>query len=240
MNNILVSVLLPTRARTKLVHRSVASVLSKSVDPTQIEIITAYDEDDQTSIKYFHSDKWQSLINKYQAHEQTLCCPCWGYSGLNQYYTAMAKQAHGKWFMIWNDDAVMITSGWDQHVADNQDFMGMLHMATENFKSNLTLFPLIPNVWMDLFGEISQHQLNDSWIQDICHQANAVREIPVTVFHDRFDVTGNNLDATFRHRVYNKKLYNHETMQQIRTDWAQKFKQYREQTAACEPTLRPT
>jgi hypothetical protein len=48
MNNILVSVLLPTRARTKLVHRSVASVLSKSVDPTQIEIITAYDEDDQT------------------------------------------------------------------------------------------------------------------------------------------------------------------------------------------------
>jgi glycosyltransferase involved in cell wall biosynthesis len=236
MTDVLISVLLPTRNRVNLVNRSVESLLSKSSDPSRVEILVAYDEDDLVSQEYFNGSAWESLIGV--AHNQVCCCPLWGYSGLNRYYTTMAKQARGRWFMVWNDDAVMLTEGWDQHLANNQDFIGLLHMETENFKKNLTLFPLIPKVWLDLFGELSQHQLNDSWIQDICHEADAVREIPVTVFHDRFDVTGNNFDATFQDRQYNKKLYNHENMKKIRSEWAQRLKEYREQTVACEPTLR--
>ena len=232
MNDILVSILLPTRNRTKLVERSVRSLLSNSQDPTRIEIIVAYDDDDQISEQYFQSLQWHNLVESYQA----LQCPKWGYSGLNHYYTAMAKQAQGQWLMIWNDDAIMQTAGWDQHVANHKDFVGMLHMSTENFKPTLTLFPLIPKVWIDLFGEISQHQLNDSWIQDICHEANAVREIPVTVFHDRFDVTGNNFDTTYTNRIYGKKLYNHEDTKKIRSAWAERLKQYCEQNSACGPT----
>lgn len=235
MTDVLISVLLPTRNRVNLVNRSVESLLSKSLDPSRVEILVAYDEDDLVSQEYFNGSAWKSLIGV--AHNQVCCCPRWGYSGLNRYYTTMAKQARGQWFMVWNDDAVMLTEGWDQHLANNQDFIGLLHMETENFKKSLTLFPLIPKVWLDLFGELSQHQLNDSWIQDICHEADAVREIPVTVFHDRFDVTGNNLDATFQNRQYNKKLYNHENMKKIRSEWAQRLKEYREQTVACVPTL---
>lgn len=239
MPRLLASILLPTRNRVELVHRSVQSLLDLSTDPSRIEIVTAYDLDDLTSHDYFQSDKWQQLINSSGASSQNLRCEPWGYSKLNRYYTAMAQQAQGSWFMIWNDDAVMRTQAWDQHLADNNDFVGMLHMTTENFKSSLTLFPLIPRVWMDLFGEISQHQLNDSWIQDICHEAGAVRSLPVTVFHDRYDVTGNNLDQTYQARRYDKKIYNHQHMQQIRSDWARRFRQHREDTAACETTLRP-
>jgi hypothetical protein len=235
---VLISVLLPTRNRIELAKRSVESLLSASANPTCIEIITAYDDDDLVSQTYFQSNNWASLVTAFGARNQNCCCPAWGYSQLNRYYTTMAKQAQGQWLMIWNDDAVMLTQGWDQHVRDNQDFVGMLHMNTENFKPNLTLFPLIPQVWIELFGEISQHQLNDSWIQDICHEANAVLEIPVNVFHDRYDVTGNNLDLTFQNRIYNKKMYNHETMRQIRSEWAGRLKDYREQTVACDATLR--
>lgn len=237
MNNILVSVLLPTRNRTALVERSVQSLLSNSINSSQIEIMVAYDEDDYTSEQYFGEPRWHQLVDSYSAGHQELKCPIWGYHGLHKYYTALAKQARGQWLMIWNDDAVMLTPQWDQHVDDTKDFVGMLHMGTENFKANLTLFPLIPKLWLDLFGEISQHQLNDSWIQDICHEAGAVKEIPVTVFHDRFDVTGNNLDATFQNRRYDKKIYNHEDMKKIRSAWALHLKQYREQTLACEPML---
>jgi hypothetical protein len=240
MDSTLISVLLPTRNRTALAKRSVTSLLSLCADPTQVEIVVAFDEDDLDSAEFFQSLQWHSFIKDTGAQSQICCCPAWGYSGLNHYYTAMAKQSQGRWFMIWNDDAVMRTAGWDQHVADHKDFVGMLHMATENFKPTLTLFPLIPQVWMDLFGEISQHQLNDSWIQDICHEADAVQKIPVTVFHDRYDVTGNNFDSTYANRRYNKKLYNHEDTKKIRSAWALRLKEYREQTVACEPTLLQT
>lgn len=236
MNDILVSVLLPTRNRIPLVKRTVQSLLTNSANPDQIEIMVAYDEDDVASQEYFNSTEWTDLINSFKSHSQVCHCPCWGYSGLNHYYTTMAKQSNGHWLMIWNDDAVMLTPNWDQHLAAEQDYVGLLHMTTENFKKTLTLFPLIPRVWIDLFGSISLHQLNDSWIQDICHEVDAVREIPVTVFHDRFDVTGNNLDTTFQDRQYGKKLYNHENMKKIRSEWAQRFKAYREQIGACDST----
>lgn len=237
MSDILVSILLPTRRRTQLAYRSADSLLTLSSNPAGIEIITAYDDDDQISHDYFNNSEWAGLIKHYNARNQNLQCPRWGYQGLNKYYTAMAQKAQGRWLMIWNDDAVMLTRGWDDCIRANADFVGMMHMTTTNFKPNLTLFPLIPRVWLDLFGSISLHQLNDSWIQDICHEAGAVLEIPVNVFHDRFDVTGNNLDATYEDRIYNKKLYRHERMQAVRSRWAQHLKQYREQSSACEPRL---
>jgi hypothetical protein len=240
MNNILVSVLLPTRERPQLVHRSVQSLLSHSKVPSAIEIIVAYDEDDMASAEYFNSNKWHDLIKSFGASSKELLCPKWGYQGLHHYYTAMARQAQGQWFLIWNDDATILTPEWDQYVQQNANFIGMLHMGTENFKSALTLFPLIPRVWLELFGEISQHQLNDSWIQDICHAADAVCGIPVSVFHDRYDVTGNNLDATYQNRRYDKKIYNHEDTKKIRSEWAIQLKEYRERMGACEPMPRPT
>jgi hypothetical protein len=229
----LVSVLIPTRNRVELVERSVRSLLSLSQDPTKIEIMIAYDHDDPDSKQYFSSTAWKKLIDSYGASQTACEFEPLGYGGLHTYYTGMAQQSHGQWVMIWNDDAVMLTPNWDSHVEINKDFIGMLHMATENFKRDLALFPLIPRVWLDLFGSISLHQLNDSWIQNICNEANAVLSIPVTVFHDRYDVTGNNLDETYKNRRYGKKIFNHVTMKQIRSEWAQRLIAYRQQIDAC-------
>ena len=240
MSSLLVSVLMPTRDRVVLALRSVQSLLSTCQDASRVEIIVAHDRDDPASDQYFHSSRWHDVISAWGAQDQVLSCDSWGYQGLHRYYTAMARQAQGRWFMIWNDDAVMQTQGWDQYLADNQDFVGLIHMHTVNFKPSLTLFPLIPKIWLELFGEISQHQLNDSWIQDICHEADAVLRLPISVFHDRYDVTGNNLDATYANRRYDKKVYNHESMQAIRHDWAQRLKEYRQQTHACDAKPGPT
>lgn len=234
MSCLLVSVLMPTRGRVELARRSIESLLNNCADASRVEIIVAYDNDDTASAQYFQSLKWTELITSFGARNQVLVCEPWGYQGLHRYYTAMARQARGQWFMIWNDDAIMQSQYWDKNLADNQDFVGLLHMYTANFKPTLTLFPLIPRVWLDLFGEISLHQLNDSWIQDVCHQAAAVRHMPVSVFHDRYDVTGNNLDETYANRRYDKKIYNHESMQAIRHDWAQRLKDYRQQIGACD------
>lgn len=234
MPPISISVLLPTRKRTTLVQRSVESLFALSASPEQIEVVLAYDEDDAESDQYFNSPDWQSLVTSWRGHLQLLRCPPWGYWQLNRYYNFAASRAQGSWLVVWNDDAVMKTSNWDQQVVANQGFVGMLHMTTENFKPNLTLFPIVPRIWLDLFGEISHTQITDTWIQEICHEADAVRSIPVSVFHDRFDVTGNNLDQTYLDRRYNKKDFNHENMKRLRSEWAHRLKQYREHGDACD------
>lgn len=234
MSSLLVSILMPTRGRVDLARRSTESLLNNCADASHVEIVVAYDNDDTDSAQFFTSPRWNDLITSHGAHSQVIRCEPWGYQGLHRYYTTMARQAKGKWFMIWNDDAVMQSQYWDKQVEQNQDWVGLLHMYTANFKPSLTLFPLIPRLWLDLFGEISLHQLNDSWIQDVCHQAEAVKSIPVSVFHDRYDVTGNNLDETYARRRYDKKIYNHESMQAIRHEWAQRLKTYRQQTHACD------
>jgi len=230
--SILVSVLIPTKNRVDLLRRSMASLFDLSDDPGNIEVIVAHDDTDLPSIEYFSSSKWSTDCSAWGGSCRALPCPAWGYWELNRYYNIMAQQAQGQWFVIWNDDAVMLTQGWDQHIKKQNNFVGMLHMTTQNFKPNLTLFPIIPRVWNDLFGEISHTQITDTWIQNICHEAGAVLEIPVTVLHDRYDVTGNNLDQTYLDRRYNKKAFNHESMQLLRSQWAQRLKDYREQTNA--------
>lgn len=237
-NTPLISVLLPTRSRTNLTQRSLRSLIDCAIDPAQLEILIAYDMDDLSSRQRFHDPEWTAQIS---AAGTTYACyetPVWSYNNLHFYYNHLAERAAGSWIMIWNDDAVMETRGWDQYVAVNKDFVGMLHMRTTNFKPNLTLFPVIPKAWINWFGAVSLVNLNDSWIQDICHQAELVRTIPATIFHDRFDVTGENNDSTFQNRRYQKKLFNSETMREIRQKWAQQLRQISlDKTAHVSPAM---
>lgn len=226
-NKPLVTVMLPTRNRTQLTHRSVKSLLDLADNPSQVEISIAYDDDDSVSKEFFSSPNWENFLKEYPAPLQVHCTPSWGYIELHNYYNLMADQARGEWLLLWNDDAVMLKQGWDTILADNRDFLGMLHMHSQGFPSNQTLFPFIPRVWVDIFGTFSLCNLNDSWVQDICHLADAVRSLPIEVLHDRFDITGNNQDSTYLERSYQKKIYKSDHMRQIRKEWAEKFVQYK-------------
>jgi hypothetical protein len=239
-SNTLVTVMLPTRNRVELVNRSVQTLLECAADPTSIEISIAYDHDDQPSKDYFNSTAWTDFINRYGASTQVFETPAWGYIELHNYYNLLASKAQGKWLLLWNDDALMQTKSWDVCLAEQSDFVGMLHMTTTNFDKKLTLFPFIPRTWIDIFGTLSLCNCNDSWIQDICHEAGAVKELPVNVIHDRFDVTGNNGDDTYQNRRYQKKIYKSDAMRQTRHEWALRFMEYRASNGACEPSIAQT
>jgi glycosyltransferase involved in cell wall biosynthesis len=220
----LVTVLLPTRNRPHLVERSIRSLLENADDPTSIEIAVAFDQDDNLSREYLDSIAWRNLVNGQSKIFET---PKWGYQDLHKYYNLLAEHAAGKWLLIWNDDAIMKTQGWDSVIRDNADFVGLLHMRTENYRDKFALFPLIPRVWTEIFGCVSQSNSNDSWIQHICLEAEAIRRIDAVVFHDRADLTGNNLDSTYLNRTDQKKIYKSAEMRQLRHEWAQKLIEYR-------------
>ena len=132
--------------------------------------------------------------------------------------------------MLWNDDALMSSEGWDTRIQEVKDFVGLLHMTTDNFKKSLTLFPLVPDTWLDLFGSFG-HTPTDSWIQDVCTQASAVRNIDVHVLHDRYDVTGNNKDLTYLNRrpKESQRIYKSNEMQKLRHEWACRLNEYKTQ-----------
>jgi hypothetical protein len=41
-----------------------------------------------------------------------------GYDSLHEYYNELASKATGDWLMLWNDDAVMETEGWDEKIGN--------------------------------------------------------------------------------------------------------------------------
>lgn len=239
-NEILISVMLPTRHRVDLVKRSISGLLEKARQPAKIEILIAYDDDDTGSKDYFSSE-WNVLIDSFGAHTQVFETPQWGYGELNDYYNLMSKNAKGQWLLLWNDDALMMDHAWDSAIEQHKNFLGMIHMTTENFGKNLTLFPLVPREWIGLFGCLSLSNLNDSWIQDICYAANTVLKIEPRIFHDRFDVTGNNHDSTYLNRNYRKKRHNSEEMKQERLSWAQRWRDFvDQQTVAYDSSKHQT
>lgn len=218
-----VSVLLPTRKRTAMVEKSIKSVLDLSSDPSRIQISIAYDEDDAESIEYFNSHQWGNFISFYNATQVSIQCPQWGYDGLHNYYNLMAEKTQGKWLLAWNDDAYMLTQDWDQQLQEVQDFQGMVHMECTTFPK-LTLFPLIPRTWVDLFGCITGGPHIDSWIQEINRASRTVKKINALILHDRFSETGNNNDETFKNRTWGgRSLYHAEEMKALRQNWVQQW-----------------
>ena len=223
----IISVLLPTRKRTHLVETSVRSLLANAIEPHNVEIMIAYDGDDEESKQYFGSTQWQDFINFFGARQQTHETQTWGYQELHRYYNFLASHCHGDWLLIWNDDALMRSSGWDGHIKDNQDFVGLLHMTTENYRSKFALFPLIPRAWIELFGSVGEIPV-DSWIHHICMEAQAVKKIEPVIFHDRYDMSGQNYDETYlkRDTTSIKRNYKSEESRQLRHQWACKLMDY--------------
>ena len=63
-----------------------------------------------------------------------------------------------------------------------------------------SIFPIVPRAWLDVIGHLSLHSMNDAWLSQIAYCVNIWQRIEVNVLHDRADLTGNNLDNTYKQR----------------------------------------
>lgn len=225
-----ISVLLPTRKRTELVTKSISSLLANAANPENIEILIAYDEDDEESREYF-STIWYPFIEQTGAQTSVFETERFGYLRLYRYVNFLGEQAKGDWIMFWNDDALMLTENWDTEIVKNNDWFGLLRMPCVTMNHPFALFPIIPKSWIDFFGKISPVNHSDWWIYNVCAPLQRVKNIPVEVYHDRADVTGHNNDQTFQEQSYaadgkdptNPEDYAHPERQQDLSNWIQKF-----------------
>lgn len=194
-----ISLLLATRGRTTALDRSVKSVFDRADDAAKLEIFLAFDRDDDVGLHHFqhHLQPW--LDSKRYCYKALLFDPM-GYIRLHVYNNKMAQHARGRWLVIWNDDAIMETPGWDTEILAHDDQFQLLAFHTHN-DHPYSIFPVLPRLWYELLGYISPHPTQDGWLSQQAYMLDIWHRIPVCVTHDRYDLTGNNLDATYKKRA---------------------------------------
>lgn len=180
----MISLLCPTRGRPASLARSAASLLDLADAPDAVEILAMADPDDPAPPgAYLQVPAILSV-----APER------YGYRRLHEYYNALAAMASGEWLMIWNDDARMLTRGWDRIIGGQQP--GVLWMKA-NHCGGGNLFPAWPAEWTRALGHVSLSPHCDMWIQHIGQELGCQRQVPVEILHDRKDVTGGHDDLTY-------------------------------------------
>lgn len=181
----LISVLLPSRGRPASLAKSVASLRDAADNPRRLEVLVAADPDDPDT-----ADAAREAGARVQVARERH-----GYHRLHLYVNALAELATGAWLLLWNDDARMLTPGWDSRVAEAAP--GVLWPA-HNGSPFLNVFPVAHRNVIERLGHFSLSPHCDSWAQDVAEAAGIHRRIPVEVLHDRCDLTGGHDDQTYR------------------------------------------
>lgn len=194
-----ISLLLATRGRTDALERSIHSLFDLADDPSRIEIMFAFDNDDDAGTNFF-KDSLQPWLDDKDIHYRAMTFEPLGYIRLNVYNNKMAAYTTGKWLVIWNDDAVMETQGWDSEILRHDGQFKLLAFHTHR-DHPYSIFPILPRKWYELLGYISPHPTQDGWLSQQAYMLDIWERIPVHVTHDRYDLTGNNGDTTYRMRA---------------------------------------
>lgn len=225
-----ISVLLPTRGRTQLLERSLMTLVEHADDITRVEMLLAFDHDDDASINFFQQEIAPKL-EKAGACYEIYGFDRLGYIRLNEYLNALAGYSRGRWLFFWGDDAIMESSGWDTRIAEVIDFR-VLRIPTHNLHP-YAIWPIVPREWYEMFGYISAHQLTDTWCSHIGYMTDIIQNIDVKATHDRFDLTGNNRDHTYMNRPMlegnpsDPRDFNHHSWGQRRVQDAVKITEFR-------------
>jgi len=194
-----IAMLLATRGRTESLGRSVRSLIEMANHPERLQLMFAFDNDDDIGAKYFH-ENLQPWLEQREISFFALKFPRQGYHRLHVYNNKMAQYTNCHWLMIWNDDAVMQTQGWDTEIMNYQGQFKLLAFHT-HLDHPYSIFPILPRKWYELLDYISPHSVQDGWLSQQAYMLDIWERIPVWVLHDRADITGNNNDATFQERA---------------------------------------
>jgi hypothetical protein len=113
VNEYKIAVLLPTRGRTTALKLSIISIFNRVLDLDSVQLMLGFDNDDEVGLRYFQQSV-QPWLEEKGVHYTVMIFEPMGYIGLNRYYNGLAKEASADWLFVWNDDALMETTGWDR------------------------------------------------------------------------------------------------------------------------------
>lgn len=189
----MISVLLPSRGRVDLLRRSIDSLFRMASRDDNVEVLVGLDSDDEASQEaMLEEDDHRHLVRVVVA--AGLDGERFGYHRLHEYFNMLWVHGRGNWFLLWNDDALMQTPGWDHQLDELEPGVAVLHGNHDPFN----VFPAVHRAAVEAMGHFSLSNHNDSWLADVAVGVPCLRDTTIQVLHDRFDLTGNNNDATYQ------------------------------------------
>ena len=197
----IISVILPTRKRAELLERCITSLMEKADHPSFVEIMVGVDSDDKETIA-FVNDTLPELIKKIGCTCKAKLFEPSGYKNLQDvYFNGLISVSKGEWLFTWCDDGLMESQGWDTKIREFDGTFKFIALK-DNHNHPYGLFFCVPRDWFVLFDLLAPSIHADSWMSIVAIMNGIFERIDVTVFHDRFDLTGNNNDETFANRDY--------------------------------------
>jgi hypothetical protein len=193
-----IAIILPTRGRTTTLTRSLIGLLEKAADLDSIQVLLGLDTDDTVGLTHFE-ESLQPQLDEMEVAYTAMTFEPLGYSRLNEYVNTLSKNSDADWIFFWNDDALMESQNWDLEIVKRTGEFKLLAVHTHQ-DHPYSIFPIVPRAWLDLIGHLSLHSMNDAWLSQIAYCVDIWERIEVNVLHDRADLTGNNLDATYKER----------------------------------------
>lgn len=162
LDQIKISFLIPTRKRVEQCIFSINKIIELSINKNTYEFLLAFDEDDETRNIIIDYLSVNGINHKY------IVTPRYGYHSLHNYYNELYKISRGKYLWGWNDDAFILTKGWDDILINNINPNRIYDVYI--FKSNdiyNKIAPLINKELVNYFGYISLNTHYDSWIDQL-------------------------------------------------------------------------
>ena len=162
----MISVLVPSRGRPELLKRSVNS-LRATADNEGLQVVVAADGDDPDTILMAADLGVDCVVTSR-----------FGYEGLHKYYQKAADMATGNWLLVWNDDATMLTQGWDQEIEALP--LNILVADIQTPHSPLCCYPAIRRSVVKAYGRFSSDNPHvDTFWQDVGHATGSIYAVPV-------------------------------------------------------------
>jgi hypothetical protein len=182
-----ISVLAPSRSRPALLQKSLNSLISLATEPEGIQIILRCDLDDKDMAEFQFSGCKNLKILRGERMK--------GYASLHFFYTQCAMLASGALFLLWNDDAQMLTPGWDKLLwsetagSRGRKIPGFWALANNHWPY---AFPVITRHVTERLGAFARFAYNDAYLYQLalaCGMEQRVLE-NIRVQHDMPENSG--------------------------------------------------
>lgn len=159
----LVSLLLPTRGRVEKLEESLRSLEETVSCAADVEVLIRADEDDIATVQHL-------AISRYKFHVGVFVGPRHnGYADLHTYYNELCEFANGRFLFLWNDDATMVTEGWDLQLAthDVDKLCYVKSRIRDGRGRDRWLFPIVHRSYYELLGHFSLSAHNDTYVYSV-------------------------------------------------------------------------
>lgn len=186
----MISVLMPSRERSKLAKESIESL---GEEDSQFEVLLYIDEDEP------QMDDYLALVG---FNVQLYIGTRHGYGNFHKMINYLAKRAKGDWLLLWNDDAIMLSQDWASKINKIDSSKPVVLNFFDAMNKQNNLFPAISRPMYKAMGHFSLNTHCDSWVQDIANELGIHKPVgAINCIHRRellSDVTKVNTQATYK------------------------------------------